>query len=98
MALLPRLEAADAAARAEGADTLDLVLFRAQHEALIVILGRKMGARMLREMADRLSAPSDKANIFEIRGGAETDATARIAAAAWYRDAMPKFVSRLVDG
>jgi hypothetical protein len=76
-------------------DTRELILFRAQHEALIRVLGRKRGAALIRETVDLLTAAQGTSNVFEIgTGRSPTEETA--AAIAWYRSATPAFVACLL--
>jgi hypothetical protein len=75
-------------------ETCELALFRAQHEALLIVLGRKAGARFLRAMVEILSTPEKPGNVLHMTGGASPSTNA--AAVAWYRDAMPGFLAKLL--
>ncbi len=73
------------------------ILFRAQHEALIAVLGRKAGAQLIKEMTRLLSREYERAGVFElgVPSTREERASAQ-EAAIWYRENMAVFTSILL--
>jgi hypothetical protein len=76
------------------------VLFRVQTDALLTVLGRRKGERMLRIMAERLSTEEHLADVLGIRPAPDEKelANARREAAAKFHEMLPVFVARLARG